>query len=96
MDKKEIDQKITELSGDWQLADSGALTKILPFTSFDDAINYINKMAEVAEKLNHHPDFEVSRGKLTIRLLTHSINALTEKDLELADALDELDSALLG
>ena len=57
----------------------------LKFKRYLDAIEFLRRVAEAAERLNHHPDVELRYVNLTLRLTTHDAgNKVTEKDLQLA------------
>jgi len=75
---------------DWQEVD-GALERTFEFPSFPEAIGFVNRVAELAERENHHPDIAVSYKKVTLRWTTHSAGGITERDRELADKSAELD-----
>jgi 4a-hydroxytetrahydrobiopterin dehydratase len=74
---------------DWNEAD-GALERTLEFASFPDAIAFVNRLAELAEGANHHPDIAVSYRRVTVRWTTHSAAGITDRDRELAAATDSL------
>jgi len=67
-----------------------ALERTIEFPSFRDAIAFVNRVAELAEQANHHPDIAVSYKKVTLRWTTHSAGGITERDNELAARTDEL------
>lgn len=66
------------------------LRRDFEFADFKEAMIFINKVAELAEEMNHHPDWSNSYNKLTIKLFTHDKNSITEKDYSLAKAIDNL------
>ena len=57
---------------------------------FRAASAHVLALADVADALDHHPDVEISYGDLTVHLLTHSVDAVTELDVEFARRADEL------
>ena len=57
---------------------------------FRTAAAHVLALADVADDLDHHPDVEISYGTLTVRLLTHSVDAVIEFDVEFARRADEL------
>jgi 4a-hydroxytetrahydrobiopterin dehydratase len=73
----------------WSESD-GALERTYELGSFADAIAFVNRVAELAEAENHHPDLVVSYRKVTLRWTTHSAGGVTERDRELADRSDSL------
>jgi 4a-hydroxytetrahydrobiopterin dehydratase len=78
--------------GEWETVD-GKLTREYVFSNFKEAIAYVNRVAEVAERLNHHPDIMVyAYKKVRLTLYTHSESRISEKDKELADLIDKIDS----
>ena len=81
----DIQSKLTTLP-DWQ-RDGNAITKTYKFKNFVEAIAFDNRIVEPAESANHHPDLEVSYGKVVVTLRTHDAGGLTEKDFDLAQAI---------
>jgi 4a-hydroxytetrahydrobiopterin dehydratase len=78
--------------GDW-IESGGALERTIELPSFRAAIALVNRVADLAEAENHHPDIEVSYRRVTIRWTTHSAGGITERDRELAAKTDELVAA---
>ena len=75
---------------DWEII-KGKLSKEFEFNDFMKVIGFVNKIASLAEKENHHPDLFIhSYKKLRITLFTHSENKITEKDYDLAKKIDGL------
>ncbi len=63
----------------------------LKFKDFKEAMVFINKMAEAAEQMDHHPEFTSVYNKVSISLCTHSAgNVVTELDYRLARKIDEI------
>lgn len=69
---------------------NGTLTKEFVFKDFKEALAFVNRIGEAAEKQNHHPDIQLSWGKVIVSLQTHSEHAVTKKDRQLADTIDTL------
>jgi 4a-hydroxytetrahydrobiopterin dehydratase len=88
LSKVEIQQNLKGTSG-WSHAGK-ALHKRFTFKSFIEAIGFVNRIAEVAEKAGHHPDIAVNYNVVTLSLSTHSEGGVTEKDFQLAKEIDEL------
>ena len=57
---------------------------------FAAALAWVNRVGELAEARNHHPDIAISWNKVTLTLSTHDAGGLTRADLDLARAIDEL------
>jgi 4a-hydroxytetrahydrobiopterin dehydratase len=68
----------------WDEVD-GALQRDFKFDTFPAAIDFVNRVAELAESENHHPDIEVSYRDVTLRWRTHSADAITDRDREMAE-----------
>ena len=69
------------------------LTKNFDFPSFRNAIVFVNRVASLADELDHHPDIDIRYTTVSLSLTTHSADGLTEKDLKLAEAVDFATSA---
>jgi 4a-hydroxytetrahydrobiopterin dehydratase len=74
---------------DWDEVD-GALERTFELPSFPEAIAFVNRVAELAERENHHPDVTISYKKVTLRWVTHSAGGITDRDHELAARSAEL------
>ncbi len=60
------------------------------FNSFFENIDFVNHIAKISEKLNHHPDLDIRYKKLLIKISTHSEGGITQKDFDLAEKIDEI------
>jgi 4a-hydroxytetrahydrobiopterin dehydratase len=68
-----------------------ALVRDLKFNDFAEAMGYVNRVADLAEEVNHHPDILVHGwNQLRLTLTTHSAGKLTENDHEMARRIDAL------
>jgi 4a-hydroxytetrahydrobiopterin dehydratase len=68
----------------------GKLCKEFKFINFIEAFSFITKIALESEKMDHHPDITISYNKVNIKLITHDINQISEKDIDLAKKIDKL------
>lgn len=84
----EVDAAAAELDG-WARAD-GALRRSVTFGSFLDGIEAVRRVAEAAERADHHPDIDIRWRTVTFVLATHSAGGITEKDVHLAREIDGL------
>jgi len=66
------------------------LHKEFKFNSFKEAIDFTNKVAEIAESENHHPNILINYNKVSIDIWTHKIDGLHENDFILAAKMDNL------
>ncbi len=75
----------------WHMIDDQKLEKTLVFKNFKEAVLFLNKIGELAEAENHHPDLNLFEyKKLKISLSTHSIKGLSENDFIMAAKIDDL------
>jgi 4a-hydroxytetrahydrobiopterin dehydratase len=74
---------------DWAEVD-GALERTFELSSFREAIEFVDRVADLAEQQNHHPDIAISYKKVTLRWVTHSAGGITDRDHELAEKSAEL------
>lgn len=79
-----------ELGGGWEVVDDHHLHKVFSFPDFVTALEFTNKVGELAEAEGHHPDILLSWGRVEIEIFTHKIDGLTESDFILAARIDRL------
>ena len=91
---EKINQGLVDLPG-WRY-DRGEIFKQYKFSSFLEAIAFINRIAEKAEAADHHPDLENHYDRVRVGLHTWSENAVTEKDLALAGEIESVASGVGG
>jgi 4a-hydroxytetrahydrobiopterin dehydratase len=77
---------------DWPVVD-GALERTFELESFRSAVAFVNRVAELAEAENHHPDLLLSYRKVTVRWVTHSAGGITDRDRSLAAATAQVFAA---
>ena len=73
----------------WAVAD-GRLHREFEFNDFAEAFAFMTRVAAEAERLNHHPDWSNAWNKVTIDLVSHDENGLTDRDRRLAEAINEV------
>ena len=66
------------------------LSRVYEFEDFRSALGFVVKVGELAEKADHHPDLELSWGKVVVNITTHAENGLTQLDFDLAAQIDKL------
>jgi 4a-hydroxytetrahydrobiopterin dehydratase len=69
---------------------AGAIHRDLRFKTFSEAFAFMTRVALLAEKADHHPEWSNVYNKVSITLSTHDAGGLTEKDIALATAIDKL------
>jgi|SRR3989338_991420 len=90
LDKEEIESNISKLNG-WKVIENHHITKDFIFENFKKSIEFINKIAAISEKENHHPDILLhGYKKVNIKLFTHSFNGLSDKDFKVATEIDKI------
>ena len=84
---------------DWVSAHSGwkykneAIGKEYSFPSFRDSIVFVNRVASIADDLDHHPDIDIRYSKVHLTITTHDSGGVTQRDLSLAERIDFATSA---
>jgi 4a-hydroxytetrahydrobiopterin dehydratase len=89
---EEVGKALGRLDG-WTLAE-GALVREVELESFPQAIQVVNRIAEIAENDNHHPDIDIRWRTLTFRCSTHSEGGITALDTSLAEEIDGVIAAI--
>lgn len=89
----EIVGQLTQLNGDapegWKLID-GAIEKTYTFPDFHQTMAFVNALAWVAHREDHHPDLAVSYGRCTVRFNTHDVDGISASDFFCAAAIENL------
>jgi len=91
LSKNEIQLKLKEMRG-WS-HQGKSIQKRYTLKSFMPAMGLVNKIAEEAEKVQHHPDITINYNVVGIALSTHSEGGVTQKDFDLAQQIDNLAEA---
>ena len=73
----------------WSEVD-GALERTFELGSFVDALAFVNRVGELAERENHHPDIRIDYKRVTLRWWTHTAGGITDRDRDLAGQSAEL------
>ena len=84
----EVREKLSEIPS-WRVV-SGKLRREFRFADFVEAFGFMAKVAVVAEKLDHHPEWSNVYARVVIELVTHDAGGLSERDFELARRIDRL------
>lgn len=84
--KDEIKARLSGMSG-WKL-DDDEIEKKFQFADFKEAMAFVNRVADAAEGMDHHPDIEIKYNKVDLTLSTHSEGGVTEKDFALAEKIE--------
>lgn len=90
----EVRRRLGSLDG-WEVVD-GRLHRQLTFADFNEAFGFMTRLALVAEKLNHHPDWSNSWNEVTLDIVSHAAGGITDACFQLARHADELAGGTAG
>ena len=92
----EIVSQLTQLNGEsvqgWKLID-GALEKVFTFANFHETMAFVNAVAWIAHREDHHPDLALGYSRCTVRFNTHDVGGISVSDFHCAGAVDALQKA---
>jgi len=88
----ELTKLLDNLGGGWRVVDEHHLEKEYRFKDFRTALAFTNRVGELAEAQGHHPDINLSWGKVKLTIWTHKIDGLTESDFILAAKADTVET----
>ena len=89
LDEKEIDELKKQISPEWRISDNRIIREFM-FVNYRHTIDFVNKVADLAEEEGHHPVMHVYYGRTVVELWTHAINGLSENDFILAAKIERL------
>ena len=89
LSQTEIQGKLRAVPG-WELIKNKAIQKKFTFANFKDALTFVNKVGELAEQSNHHPDITINYNKVSLSVTTHDAGGLTTKDFDLAGHIEKI------
>lgn len=87
LEEEEIEQRLDEL-GDWE-REGDAITKTFEFEDFAAAMRFVNEVAKLAERYDHHPDIDIRWNRVRLALTTHSEGGLTARDFDVAGEIEQ-------
>jgi len=87
---QELKNLASQLGDGWRMVQDHHLEKEYKFKNFRDALEFTNKVGELAEAQGHHPDIYLAWGKVKLTVWTHKVDGLTESDFILAAKADRL------
>lgn len=91
MTKLNSTEILNQVSSDWKLSENNdLLSRRFELNNFTEALELVNKIGELAESEQHHPDLNFGWGYLEVYLSTHDIGGISEKDITLANNIDKL------
>lgn len=89
LNDKEVQSSMAEINASWERKGKFICCEFV-FKNFIEAFSFMTAVALVAEKSNHHPNWENVYNKVTISLGTHDVDGISEKDFDLAKAIDTI------
>ena len=85
---QEIKSELSKLKN-WSLSDdSNSIVKNFKFNDFNEAWAFMNRVALLAEKMDHHPEWFNVYNRVDVTLTTHDANGISERDIKMASAMD--------
>jgi 4a-hydroxytetrahydrobiopterin dehydratase len=87
---KEISEYKKDISDAWKITDNNMISREFFFVSYRHTMDFVNRVADLAEQEGHHPVIHIYFGRAVLELWTHSINGLSENDFILASKIDKL------
>jgi 4a-hydroxytetrahydrobiopterin dehydratase len=87
LSESEIITRLATLPG-WSFTNN-SISKLFRFKSFMAGINFVNRIAPLAEAADHHPDILINYSRITFSCTTHSEGGVTEKDFALANQIEK-------
>ncbi len=83
-------QELSRQVPEWRVAEEHHVEREFKFADFRQALDFVNRIGEVAEEQGHHPDIFLTWGQVKVKTFTHAINGLSENDFILAAKIDRL------
>ena len=90
LNSKEVEKYLRHIKVDWKFIENTKISKEYLFVNYKHTMDFVNKVANMAEEEGHHPVIHVYYGKVVIELWTFTINGLSENDFILASKIDKL------
>ncbi len=87
----ELLQALQNLPG-WNV-NGNVIERVFEFSNFVEAMGFVNRIAETAEAVNHHPDITINYNKVKLSLTSHDSGGVTQRDLRMAGKINEISAA---
>ncbi len=91
MSSEETNQYLSRVL-DWELVENKKIKKVYKFKTFKNSLEFVNKVAAIAEEEQHHPTITIIYNKVRITLSTHAIGGLSQNDFIMAAKVDQLNT----
>lgn len=89
LNQNQVAEEMAQLNSLWNNSGAAVIFREFKFDDFKSALIFVNQIGQIAEDQNHHPDIELSYGRVKICLSTHSVNGLSKNDFIFARKIDE-------
>jgi 4a-hydroxytetrahydrobiopterin dehydratase len=86
---QQVQEAATKLPG-WQADGEAALTRTFKFKDHIEAMGFVTRVAMAAEVMDHHPDLRIVYSTVEIRLNSHDVGGVSERDVKLAETISAL------
>jgi 4a-hydroxytetrahydrobiopterin dehydratase len=86
--EEQVAELAKEISAEWKISENKKIFREFSFVNFRHAMDFVNKVADLAEREGHHPDLHISYNKVGVELSTHAIGGLSENDFILAAKIE--------
>jgi len=96
IDTEKVNIFLKELGNEWNVVEGRELSKNFTFKNFVDTLDFVNKVGEYAEKVDHHPEITFTWGKAIINIYTHSVGGLREADFAWAANVELIYSNMIN
>ncbi len=90
---KQLQSLMQDLARGWRVVEEHHLEREFKFPDFKQALAFTNQIGDLAESQGHHPDIQLSWGKVVVTLWTHKVSGLTESDFVMAAKIDQLQTS---
>lgn len=90
LETEEFQPFLKQLKLDWEVIDDRKIRHEFKFKSFQQSMDFVNKLAKLAEEENHHPNIHIYYSRVVIDLTTHNIKGLSENDFIMAAKIEDL------
>jgi len=90
LDRDQQQERLRQLEPGWEVVNGHHLEKEFTFGDFQQALRFVNRVGEIAEQEQHHPDIYLGYNKVRVQLWTHKIDGLHENDFIVAAKIDRL------
>ena len=90
LNENEINNFIKELDVDWQVHENRELQKVYVFKTYKGAMIFVNSVAELAERNNHHPDIYINWTNVEISITSHDMGGVSTRCVNLANQIDNI------